>query len=215
MEVSVTATLTNSHLSQVKRYMLKVPVQKRSRETVSSITEACTRLLISNAYNEITTDRIAELAGVSIGSLYQFFANKEAIVSAVIDDLLVKDIEFLREGLSRLPATDFKSKLQAMIEMGFSRFNTDRELRLALQNVQGLLDYWETRRVFFEHYQKYILLHLPELNGRDRELVALIIVSTFNNALNVNLLQSPQPPEREQNLKNEIYLLVSRYLGNI
>ena len=206
------ATLTGSNFSQAKRYMLKVPVQKRSRETVSSIVESCARLLTTTPYHEITTDKIAEIAGVSIGSLYQFFANKEAIVSAVIDDLLVKDIEYIREGLSKLPPSDLETKIRAMIDMGFSRFHTDRELRAALQNVQGLLDYWETRRVFFEHYQKYILQHIPELQMRDRELVALIIVSAFNNALNVNLLQQPQIPEREEKFKNEIFLLVSRYL---
>jgi AcrR family transcriptional regulator len=206
------ATLTGSNFSQAKRYMLKVPVQKRSRETVSSIVESCARLLITTPYHEITTDKIAEIAGVSIGSLYQFFANKEAIVSAVIDDLLVKDIEFIREGLAKLPHGDLETKIRVMIDMGFSRFHTDRELRAALQNVQGLLDYWETRRVFFEHYQKYILQHIPELPGRDRDLVALIIVSTFNNALNINLLQQPQTPEREEKFKNEIFSLVSRYL---
>lgn len=201
-----------SDFSQAKRYMLKVPVQKRSRETVGSIVEACSRLLATQPYHEITTDKIAETAGVSIGSLYQFFSNKEAIVSAVIDDLLVQDLAYMREGMSRLPNDDIETKLRGMIEMGFNRFQTDRPLRTALQNVQGLLDYWDTRRVFFDHYQKYILQHLPDLPGRDRELVALIIVSTFNNALNINLLQEPQSPEREEKLKNEIFLLVSRYL---
>lgn len=206
------ATLTDSNLSQAKRYMLKVPVQKRSRETISSIVESCSRLLTTTPYHEITTDKIAEMAGVSIGSLYQFFANKEAIVSAVIDEMLVKDIEYIREGMAHLPPSDVNGKIRGMIELGFSRFHTDRPLRAALQNVQGLLDYWETRRVFFEYYQKYILQHIPELGLRDREMVALIIVSTFNNALNINLLQDPQTPEREEKFKNEIYLLVTRYL---
>ncbi len=206
------SNLTTSNFSQAKRYMLKVPVQKRSRETVSSIVESCARLLISSPYHEITTDKIAEMAGVSIGSLYQFFANKEAIISAVIDDLLVKDLEFIRDGMAQLPNSDLETKISALIDMGFTLFHKDRELRAALQNVQGLLDYWETRRVFFDHYQKYILQHIPAIPDRDRELVALIIVSTFNNALNVGLLIQPQSPEQEAKFKNEIYLLVSRYL---
>lgn len=205
-------TLTSGNFNQASRYMLKVPVQKRSRETVSSIVESCARLLITNPYHEITTDKIAAMAGVSIGSLYQFFANKEAIVSAVIDDLLTKDIAVLTQGLAELPQTDLDSKIKALIEMGFARFHTDRGLRAALQNVQGLLDYWESRRVFFDTYQKYLVQHLPEMPNRDRELVALIIVSTFNNALNVNLLQTNQSPEREDQVKKEIYLLVTRYL---
>jgi AcrR family transcriptional regulator len=206
------ATLTNGNFSQASRYMLKVPVQKRSRETVSSIVESCARILITNPYHEITTDKIAAMAGVSIGSLYQFFANKEAIVSAVVDDLLAKDITILTQGLANIPQTDLDGKIRAMIDMGFTRFHTDRELRAALQSVQGLLDYWDSRQIFFDTYQKHILQHIPELPGRDRELVALLVVSTFNNALNIHLLQANQTPEREEQFKKEIFLLVTRYL---
>lgn len=193
-----------------KKYMLKIPVQKRSRETVSSIIESCARLLVTEPYNAITTDRIAELAGVSIGSLYQFFANKEAIVAAVVDDVLDKDIASMREGFKTLPY-DPEARVRAIIELSFARFHVNRELRTALQNVQGLLDYWETRRVFFDFYQKLILDHVPVIPGRDRNLMALIIVSTFNSAVQLNLLQSTGP-EQEEKLKSEFYVLVSRYL---
>ncbi|HND86393.1 MAG TPA: TetR/AcrR family transcriptional regulator, partial [Pseudobdellovibrionaceae bacterium] len=91
--------MQNENISQAKKYMIKLPVQKRSRETVASIKESATRLLVTVPYHDITTDKIAEMAGVSIGSLYQFFANKEAIISAVMDDLIVRDLTFVRAGL--------------------------------------------------------------------------------------------------------------------
>ncbi|MFP5519460.1 MAG: TetR/AcrR family transcriptional regulator [Bdellovibrionia bacterium] len=194
-----------------KKYMLKIPVQKRSRETVSSIIDSCSKLLVSDQYNAITTDRIAEMAGVSIGSLYQFFANKEAIVAAVIDDLLEKDIQYMREGFKTLPL-DMDARVRSIIDLGFARFHVNRELRTALQNVQGLLDYWETRKVFFEVYQKLILEHVPFIEGRDRELMALIIVSTFNSALQLSLMKNTYTPEQEMKLKSEIYVLITRYI---
>lgn len=200
-----------SHTSPDKKYMLKIPVQKRSKETVASIVESCARLLIQEPYHAITTDKIADLAGVSIGSLYQFFANKEAIVAAVIDDLLQKDLVYIEDQLSKLQATDLDSKVRAFIEIGFSRFHDNRALRTALQGVQGMLDYWETRRVFFEHYQKAVLVHMPQLPSRDRELVALFIVSSFNNILQLSLLGA-QSPEREAAVKKEVYTMISRYL---
>lgn len=201
----------NVQLNPEKKYMLKIPVQKRSKETVASIVESCARLLVLEPYHAITTDKIAEMAGVSIGSLYQFFANKEAIVAAVIDDLLQKDLAYIEEQLGKLQTPDMQSKIQAFIDIGFSRFHDNRPLRTALQGVQGMLDYWETRRVFFEHYQKAILVHMPQLHGRDREMVALFIVSCFNNILQLSLL-GPQSPEREQAVKKEVYTLFSRYL---
>ncbi|UOF01875.1 TetR/AcrR family transcriptional regulator [Bdellovibrio bacteriovorus] len=201
-----------SHTNPEKRYMLKIPVQKRSKETVASIVESCARLLVQEPYHAITTDKIAEMAGVSIGSLYQFFANKEAIVAAVIDDLLQKDLVYIEDHLSKLQSTDLDSKIHAFIDIGFTRFHDNRPLRTALQGVQGMLDYWDTRRVFFEHYQKAVLAHMPQIPGRDREMMALFIVSSFNNILQLALL-GPQSPEREEAIKKEVFILIRRYLN--
>jgi AcrR family transcriptional regulator len=194
-----------------KKYMLKTPVQKRSRETVASIVESCSRLLVQDPYHAITTDKIAELAGVSIGSLYQFFANKEAIVAAVIDDLLQKDLIYIEQNLSQLQGAELDSKIKTFVEIGFTRYHDNRPLRTALQGVQGMLDYWETRKGFFEHYQQAVLNYLPSMAERDRELVALILVSSFNSILQLTLL-GPQSEERENAVKKEVYLLFSRYL---
>lgn len=200
-----------SHNNPEKKYMLKIPVQKRSKETVASIVESCSRLLVQEPYHAITTDKIAEMAGVSIGSLYQFFANKEAIVAAVIDELLQTDLIYIEEKMNQIPQTDMSTKIHSLIDIGFNRFHDNRPLRTALQGVQGMLDYWDTRRVFFEQYQKAILKHVPDLPGRDRNMVALFIVSCFNSILHLSLL-GPQNPEREEATKKEVYLLISRYL---
>lgn len=200
-----------THTNPEKRYMLKIPVQKRSKETVASIVESCARLLVQEPYHAITTDKIAEMAGVSIGSLYQFFANKEAIVAAVIDDLLQKDLVYIEEHLSRLHADNLEAKIQAFIDIGFSRFHDNRPLRTALQGVQGMLDYWETRRVFFEHYQKAVITHIPEIPGRDRHLMSLLVVSSFNNILQLGLI-GEQSAAYEDSLKKEVTLLFNRYL---
>ncbi len=194
-----------------KKYMLKIPVQKRSKETVASIVESCARLLVQEPYHAITTDKIAEKAGVSIGSLYQFFANKEAIVAAVIDDLLQRDLVYIEERLAQIQTPDLDTKINTFIDIGFTRFHDNRPLRTALQGVQGMLDYWETRRVFFEHYQKAVLVHMPVYPNRDREMMALFVVSCFNNILHLGLL-GPQTEEREAAIKKEVYTLFSRYL---
>src|SRR5262249_60315502 len=59
--------------------------QERSRLTVDAILEATTRVLIKEGYDRASTNKIAAVAGVSIGSLYQYFPSKEALVAAVID----------------------------------------------------------------------------------------------------------------------------------
>jgi AcrR family transcriptional regulator len=61
----------------------KQPVQKRSRQTVAAILQASAQVLVSNGYDRTTTNLVAEKAGVSIGSLYEYFPNKEALVAAL------------------------------------------------------------------------------------------------------------------------------------
>jgi AcrR family transcriptional regulator len=63
--------------------MRKTPRQSRSCETVEAIVEAATRILGRRGWARFTTNEVAKVAGVSIGSLYQYFPNKAALVSAI------------------------------------------------------------------------------------------------------------------------------------
>lgn len=63
----------------------KLPRQARAKATVDAIVEATTQLLLEEGYDNFTTARAADRAGVSVGSLYQYFPNKAALASAVID----------------------------------------------------------------------------------------------------------------------------------
>jgi AcrR family transcriptional regulator len=71
----------------------KSPRQARSRETVEAILEACARLLRAGDYAAVTTNHIAARAGVSVGTLYEFFPNKESIVAALTERRLAGLVE--------------------------------------------------------------------------------------------------------------------------
>lgn len=73
-------TAKKSRLNVEKR-----PVQARSKATVAAIVEATTHILTLAGYDALTTNHVAERAGVSIGSLYQYFPSKEALVAEVLD----------------------------------------------------------------------------------------------------------------------------------
>ena len=62
----------------------KLPQQERSRIAVAAILEATTRILTEEGYEKANTNRIAERAGGSIGSLYQYFPNKESLITALM-----------------------------------------------------------------------------------------------------------------------------------
>jgi AcrR family transcriptional regulator len=62
----------------------KAPKQARSRETVEVILEAAARVFVRHGYARATTNRIAEAAGISVGSLYQYFPSKDAIAVEIL-----------------------------------------------------------------------------------------------------------------------------------
>ncbi len=83
--------------SQQRARPRKRPLQVRARQTVEAIVEATARILESQGHDRFTTNAVAERAGVSIGTLYQYFPDKEALVGALIareTSLLIDEAEF-------------------------------------------------------------------------------------------------------------------------
>jgi AcrR family transcriptional regulator len=62
----------------------KQPRQARAKATMEAILDAAARLLEDEGYEAVSTNRVAERAGVGIGSLYEYFPNKQAVVAAVL-----------------------------------------------------------------------------------------------------------------------------------
>jgi AcrR family transcriptional regulator len=64
----------------------KTPVQARSAVTVEAISEATIQVLLSRGAGGLTTTRVADRAGVSVGTLYQYYPNKQSLLFAVMED---------------------------------------------------------------------------------------------------------------------------------
>jgi AcrR family transcriptional regulator len=80
----------------------KLPQQARSQTTVEALLEAAAQVFERHGYAAGTTNRIAERAGVSIGSLYQYFPNKDAILVALVHQHLAESMAALQPQLERL-----------------------------------------------------------------------------------------------------------------
>jgi AcrR family transcriptional regulator len=74
-----------------------IPKQERAKEIVRAVEEAGLQILANEGPDKITTARIAEIAGVSVGSLYRYFPNKEAIVGAIYAAKTAADIKFVEQ----------------------------------------------------------------------------------------------------------------------
>jgi len=94
------------------------PSQRRSQVTVTAILDAAARVFEERGFEAGTTNHVAELAGVSIGSLYEYFPNKDAIVVAVVERELERERAKLLAILEPAETDDgLRTQLRAFVEM--------------------------------------------------------------------------------------------------
>src|SRR5580658_7430263 len=104
------------------------PKQHRARQTVEAVLDAVIRLLKREGGNAITTNRIAEVAGVSIGSVYQYFPDKRAIFTALHQRHVEAIDRMVETTLIEHAASSLDDLMRAMIEAMIDAHTTDPEL---------------------------------------------------------------------------------------
>jgi AcrR family transcriptional regulator len=95
----------------------KLPAQDRSRATVTAILEAAARILVKDGYDAFTTNRVAEKAGVSIGSLYQYFPSKEALII----ELQRRHLREIEQGIEEMASQSTSAPLAEVIRAAVER----------------------------------------------------------------------------------------------
>jgi AcrR family transcriptional regulator len=98
------AKAARAHISEPRldRMARRNPSQGRSRQTVDAIVEAAAQLLVEHGRAGVTTNAVAERAGVSIGSLYQYFPNKEAIFASLQERHRDQVVPLIQHTMTRL-----------------------------------------------------------------------------------------------------------------
>jgi AcrR family transcriptional regulator len=109
-------------------------VQRRARHTVEAILDAVTRILKRDGVDVITTNRIAEVAGVSIGSLYQYFPDKRAIFAALHRRHIEQVDHALQDALVRHAASPLDELIRALVTAMIEVHAVDPELSELLSN---------------------------------------------------------------------------------
>ncbi len=115
----------------------KTPVQARSTVTVEAISEATIQVLLSHGVERLTTTRVAERAGVSVGTLYQYYPNKQSLLFAVVENHMNRvaaKVEAACAGACHQPLADMiKEMVEAFVEAKMER----ADISAALYRVAG------------------------------------------------------------------------------
>ncbi len=114
------------------------PRQARARATRAAIFEATTRILETEGEARLNTNRIAEVAGVSVGTLYQYFGSKQAILSAMALEENVRVRERISAGMAQGEASPIRLAIRAQIAAMEGRPATRRAALTAIMAEEGV-----------------------------------------------------------------------------
>ena len=119
----------------------KTPVQARAAVTVEAISEATIQVLLSHGAERLTTTRVAERAGVSVGTLYQYYPNKQSLLFAVLEDHLDKvsaALEAACEHARHKPLTEMvREVVEAFVDAKMARTDVSMALYQIAADVGG------------------------------------------------------------------------------
>ena len=161
----------------------KTAIQERSRATVDNLIEATARILVKDGFDKASTNRIAEVAGVSIGSLYQYFPSKEALVAAVIERHQQQIMQMVRSELSEVSSQPLDQVMRRFVAVAVEAHRLDPQLhRVLAEQIPrvGKLEKLETfSRENFSLFSTYLEGARDELGVDDLELASFVCVTTI------------------------------------
>lgn len=162
--------------------MRKTPRQQRSREMVTRLLDATAATLAERGLDHTTTNHIAERAGVSIGSLYQYFPDKNALVEALLERMAEEASARFRYRAERADFSqmDLRSVASLAIAYGMQRMSADPVVRELVQNwnripIRKLLDPLE--RFFLVMAQPYFLHRYRDYPVQNLEAKLYVLIN--------------------------------------
>ncbi|MFZ2062179.1 MAG: TetR/AcrR family transcriptional regulator [Candidatus Binatus sp.] len=192
--------------------------QERSRSTVDALLEATARVLIKEGYDRASTNRIAEVAGVSIGSLYQYFPSKEALVAAVADRHAQEVSQVTRNALVKVAARPIEVAAREFVSIAIDAHRVNPKLHgvLAEQIPRvGRLENIEANvREGYALVRGYLEAHRDELDVADLDLAAFVVVTVVEALTHAAVLRRPDilADDKARQFVDDVTRLVVRYL---
>lgn len=110
-----------------------MPKGRRGREIVRAICGATRRILEEEGFDALTTNRIAEVAGVSIGSLYQYFPDKRSVIAELARDTEAKALALVEERVGALEPDDIEGLVRELVGILFDPLFGSMQLRRSVQ----------------------------------------------------------------------------------
>lgn len=193
---------------------------EKAQETKSAILQATAHILIKNGLEKVSTNSIAEKAGVSIGSLYQYYKNKEDIYEDLLLQLIEKRQQRIRASLDLRVVTDsIPISVSKVVDAIFEADDYDIRLESLLVPLltgtlgkKKLLQKVNSLEMFLKPLLKTLFaVKNPKLLKRDLDVVVFVLINSMRGVLLGTSLINDQNHSKEK-LKAELNFLILSYL---
>jgi AcrR family transcriptional regulator len=182
--------------------MRRQPRQARSQERVNQILDVAEQLFIASGYDATTTNAIAVHANVPIGSLYQFFPDKAAILQALAmrytELLHQRFIELHVADIAMLPLSIYVDQIIDTTDQFFADHPGYHAIFMQLQGTVPELEAIETAadEQLIHDLATFLAQYNPTLDAADYEAIAFVLVKAIGNLLWLSLSQDQRLRQR-------------------
>jgi AcrR family transcriptional regulator len=194
----------------------KQPKQGRAKATVEAILTATAHILVRYGFEAASTNRIAAKAGVSIGSLYQYFPSKDALIAALLERHVREMLGVMQAGLAGSTARSMRQRAREMVRVMLAAHAVEPHLHRVFMEEMPYANRMqrlaELERMFEELARVSLEQERPRVRPRNLDIAAFVLVQAVEALTHAAVLHRPELLRSEEFLDETTELIV-RYLA--
>jgi len=195
----------------------KQPTQARARRTWNAILDGAAQVLIAQGYERATTDRIAERTGVSVGTIYEYFPNKDAIFAALQRRWNEQRWALFEESRQIELEDDLETVLRKTIHARIEATKLNPKLNSVLmRDVPASVTADQAEQLYDEFLATSVQIFgrfKDAIRSNDWQLMARLMIHATHAVID-NIAASEPDLLNAPELEDELVLMMQRYIGN-
>ncbi|HET7264880.1 MAG TPA: TetR/AcrR family transcriptional regulator [bacterium] len=192
----------------------KTPVQERAAVTVEAISEATVQVLLTHGSDRLTTTRVAERAGVAVGTLYQYFPNKQSLLFAVLKGHLKVVSDRVEAACERAKHEPLSEMIRQMVEAYVGVKMERSDISVALYQIAPDVGGPALMKRVLQRLRKAVEAMLetaPDMTSPPDKFAVEMMLAAISGAMR-SVLEAGASPALMRKTREQLVLLCQSYL---
>lgn len=192
----------------------KTPVQERAAVTVEAIAEATVQVLLTHGSDRLTTTRVAERAGVAVGTLYQYFPNKQSLLFAVLKGHLKVVSDRVEAACERAKHEPLSEMIRQMVEAYVGVKMERSDISVALYQIAPDVGGPALMKRVLQRLRKAVEAMLetaPDMTSPPDKFAVEMMLAAISGAMR-SVLEAGASPALMRRTREQLVLLCQSYL---